>query len=93
MSNTLFVVILSLLAIIFVSRNKIAGALKYYLGVVIKPSTIMTVVTVVLTVVLVISMVFSDTKEHYSKISDNYESLQPAGDKKPHRYFDINTYW
>ena len=96
MNETIFVISLVVLTAILLSRHKFVAFLdeKFYIRL---PSEIIVyILTFLFAVVIMAGMLLDDTKAKYSNISDNYDKMRPkapsAADKRPHRYFDINTY-
>ena len=93
MKELLFFGTCALLIYLLFKRDKVRHSLLHYFGLEIQNSTIITFVALMFVVVFVLGMLFDDTKDKYSNISDNYDNMIPKEDKRPHRYFDINTYW
>ncbi|MDD2697623.1 MAG: hypothetical protein PHF17_02345 [Arcobacteraceae bacterium] len=46
-------------------------------------------------VLMVVGVLYtSSTQTDFSNVNQGFEKLRTGGDKdRPHRYFDINTYW
>ncbi len=46
-------------------------------------------------VLMVVGVLFtSETQKTFANVNEGFEKLRTGGDKdRPHRYFDINTYW
>jgi len=92
MKELLFFAFLAIIIIIFFKRVKVLDFLLYNFNISISNNTLLVILTFFLTLLLVAGMLFDNTKEKYGNISENYDNLKPKEDKRPHRYFDVNTY-
>ena len=96
MNEVIFFTSIVALAIILLFKDKIVEYLdeKFYIRI---PSKLIGYfATIMLVVVVTAGMLLDNTKEKFSGISDSYNNARHKGshssEKKPHRYFDINTY-
>jgi len=64
--------------------------MSYYL--LLSSEIIVYIVTALIVTLILAGMLLDNTKEKYSQISENYDNLKTKDDKRPHRYFDVNTY-
>lgn len=92
MNEVLFGLSIAFIAIVFISRHKIVDYFSYNLNIRIESEVIVYFLTILLICVVLAGMLLDNTKEKYSQISQDYENLKPKEDKRPHRYFDVNTY-
>ena len=96
MNEVIFVISLVVLTTILVSRHKIVEYLDEQFYIQLESEIIVYILTILFAVVIAAGMLLDDTKAKYSKISENYDKMRPKApsesDKRPHRYFDINTY-
>ncbi|MEA2017207.1 MAG: hypothetical protein U9N59_02055 [Campylobacterota bacterium] len=96
MNELMFVVSLAVLITIFFSRHKIVEYLDEQFYIQLDSEIIVYILTVLFIAVIAAGMLLDDTKAKYSNISENYDKMRPKGpseaDKRPHRYFDVNTY-
>jgi hypothetical protein len=78
---------------VFIVREKLAEVLndKLNLSFKIKTQWISYILLFWLTVVVVMGMLY-DTKQSFDSVSvsESMQNLEPAANKKPHRFFDIN---
>jgi uncharacterized membrane protein len=96
MNNILFFILLFLI-ILGYSYN---STIVYYLSQIevfknITKANINQILTVILVIVVLIAGLDpSGTKNKYSNISQNFDSIRtPAAQKRPNPMFDIDTYW
>jgi len=92
MTEILFFLSFAFIVIIFISRHKIVDYCSDSLNIRIESEVIVYILTVLLIILIFVGMFHEDPKEKYSKISENYDQMRTVPEKKPHRYFDINTY-
>lgn len=93
MNELIFGISFLILAGLFIQRHKIVNFLSYNLNVTIEIKTFTYILSFFLIILVIAGILFTETKEKYSGISESYENLRPnQHDKRPHRYFDINTY-
>jgi len=93
MNELLFFLINGILIYMLLKRDSIRHSLQHNLGISVSNDIIIYFVSFMFVVVFVLGMLFDNTKEKFSNISENYDNMIPKEDKRPHRYFDINTYW
>jgi uncharacterized membrane protein len=92
MNELLFAIAFALIILVFVKRRKIADYFSYQLNIRIETEVIVYILTVFVLMLVFAGMLLDNTKEKYSDISENYDKMKGQPDKKPHRYFDVNTY-
>jgi len=93
MNELIFAISFAILIIVFLKRHKIANYLDYNFNIRIGSETLVYILTFFFVVLIMAGMLLDNTKEKYSKISENYDNLKPKKDNgRPHRYFDVNTY-
>jgi len=93
MNELIFGICFVILATLFIQRQKIVNFLSYNLNIMIESKTLIYILSFFFVILIIIGMLFADTKEKYNVISENYDNLRPnQKDKRPHRYFDVNTY-
>lgn len=92
MHELLFAISFAILVLVFIKRQKIVNYFSTNLDIRIGSEVIVYILTVFFIILILAGMLLDNTKEKYSEISDNYKNLNPVDDKKPHRYFDVNTY-
>ena len=93
MNGYLFFSLFIVLAGLFLKREKIVDFLDYNLNIKIKSKFLVYIIVICFAMLLTSGMLFNNTKEKYSKISQSYDKMKPQKDDgRPHRYFDVNTY-
>jgi len=92
MNELIFAVCFTILVIIFLKRKNIVNYLDYNFNIRIESEIIVYILTFCFVVLIIAGMLLDNTKEKYSQISESYDNLKPKVDKRPHRYFDVNTY-
>jgi len=93
MNELIFAISFIVLIIIFLKRHKIVNYLNYNFSIRMESETIVYILTFLFVVLIMAGMLLDNTKEKFSDISKDYENLNPnKSDKRPHRYFDVNTY-
>jgi len=92
MNELIFAVSFAILVFIFLKRQSFVNYLNYNFNIRIGSEIIVYILTFFFIVLVIAGMLLDNTKEKYSKISESYDNLKPKVDKRPHRYFDVNTY-
>jgi len=92
MDELLFAISFAFLVLVFFKRQKIVNYCSTNLDIRIGSEVIVYILTFLFIILILVGMLLDNTKEKYSEISENYHNLNPIDDKKPHRYFDVNTY-
>jgi len=92
MTKSTFFILLVLLAVIFAFRDKILGYNKQTTSVF--KSTVNYIFAFIFVVLIVLGFLLTpNTKTTFSNTSDAYNDMRESpANKRPHRYFDINTY-
>ena len=90
MNTIVFFICLALVLTTFFMRKKIVEYLFEEFDIYIGSEVIVYITSLLLIALILIGMLFDNTKEKYSDISENYDKLRPKADNKPHRYFDID---
>ena len=93
MNAVIFAISLFIIAVVFLSRHNIVLYFRYNYGKKIESEWIVYVCFALFVVVIMSAMLLDNTKEKYAQISESYQKMRPDNTKRPHRYFDINTYW
>ena len=89
MTKIQFFIILIILITVLVNVNKIlVGKYKF------KENILNYISLTIVLVYLVIGafMTFSETKQEFKELSNTFEG-QNTANKRPHRWWDIDTYW
>jgi len=92
MNEILFILAFAFIVVIFVSRHKIVDYLSDNLNIRVESEVIVYILTILIIILVFTGMLFDNTKEKYKDISENYDKMKTIPEKKPHRYFDVNTY-
>ena len=93
MNELIFGVSFIILVVLFLRRHKIVNYLSYNFNIRIESEILVYILTFFFIVLIIAGMLLDNTKEKYSHISQNYDNMKPKqDDKRPHRYFDVNTY-
>lgn len=93
MNELIFGVSFAILVTVFLKRHKIVNYLDYNFNIRIRSEVLVYILTFFFIALIMAGMLLDNTKEKYSHISQSYDSFKPKkDDKKPHRYFDVNTY-
>jgi hypothetical protein len=93
MNAVTFAISLFIIVVVFLSRHNIVLYFRYNYGKKIESEWIVYICFALFVMVILAGMLLDDPKEKYANISENYKNLRPDNAKRPHRYFDINTYW
>jgi len=92
MFELIFAICFTFLVVIYFKRNKIVNFISSNFNIRIKSEILMYILTFFLIILMIGGVLLDNTKEKFSKISQDYDNLKANEDKRPHRYFDINTY-
>jgi len=92
MFELIFAIFFTFLIIIYIQRNKIVNYISSNFNIRIKSEVLMYILTFFFIILMIGGVLLDNTKEKFSKISQDYDNLKVSEDKRPHRYFDINTY-
>jgi len=93
MNELIFAVCFVILVVAFLKRESIVNYLNYNLNLTIQTEIVVYILTFFFIIMIIAGMLLDGTKEKYSNISDSYDKMRPKqDDKRPHRYFDVNTY-
>ena len=93
MNELIFGISFIILLAVFIKRHDIVNFLSYNLNITIESKTLTYILSFFFVILIIVGMLFADTKEKYSGISENYDNLRPnPKNQRPHRYFDVNTY-
>ncbi|HIP13635.1 MAG TPA: hypothetical protein EYG73_13085 [Arcobacter sp.] len=92
MTKSTFFLLLVLLAVVFAFRDKILGYDKQTSS--MFKSVINYIFAFALVVLIVLGfLIVPNTKTTFSNTSDAYNDMRESpANKRPHKYFDINTY-
>ncbi len=96
MEKTTFLVILVLFVIAFAMKRSVLNMLQKNGKLLWLTQEMATYIFFGLFIVLMIVGVLftSQTQSDFANVNDGFEKIRDGGDKnRPHRYFDINTYW
>jgi len=93
MNELIFGISFIILLTLFIKRHNIVNFLSYNLNITIESKTLTYILSFFFVILIIMGMLFTDTKEKYSGISQSYEKMMPSQkNQRPHRYFDVNTY-
>jgi hypothetical protein len=88
-SNEEFMIAFVIIILLYSLRFRITTFLDDKFYIIIKPQWISYVMGVILFVTAIFGIFFN---EGPGEVSRGFGSMEPASNKKPHKYFDINTY-
>lgn len=93
MNELIFAVSFAILVTVFIKRQKIVNYLDYNFSIRIQSEVLVYILAFFFIIMIMAGMLLDDTKAKYSHISESYDKFKPTkDDKRPHRYFDVNTY-
>ena len=93
MNELIFAISFAILVTAFIKRRKIVYYIDYNFNIRIESEILMYILSFFFLVMIIAGMLLDDTKLKYNHISESYDKLKPKkDDKRPHRYFDVNTY-
>lgn len=93
MNELIFAISFAILVTAFIKRHKIVSYLDYNFNIRIESEILVYILSFFFLVMIIAGMLLDDTKSKYSHISESYDKMKPKqDDKRPHRYFDVNTY-
>jgi len=92
MNELLFAISFIVIVFIFLKRHSIVEYLNYNIGTNLSSEIIVYILTVLFIILILAGMLLDNTKSKFNQISQDYENLKPQDSKRPHRYFDVNTY-
>ncbi|MGB3750523.1 MAG: hypothetical protein WA945_03070 [Arcobacteraceae bacterium] len=92
MNELIFAISFAFLLLVFLKRQKIVNFLSSNFDIRIGSEVLVYVLTFFFIILIMAGMLLDNTKEKYSQISENYDNLKTKEEKRPHRYFDVNTY-
>ena len=96
MEKTTFLIILVIFFLVFAMKRSVLNMLQAKGKLLWLTQEMATYIFFGLFILLmVIGVLFtSQTEKEFANVNDGFEKLHTGGDKnRPHRYFDINTYW
>jgi hypothetical protein len=96
MEKTTFLIILVIYLLLFAMKRTMLNILQANGKLLWMTQEIATYIFFFIFIVLMVVGVLytSSTQTDFSNVNQGFEKLRTGGDKdRPHRYFDINTYW
>jgi len=95
MNDIVFFILLALFIFMLIQKEKVSLFLFDTIGVNFQPKTILSISIALIVVLMTYGILFDDTKDKYSNISDSYNQMRPnvpsqEEKNKPHRFFDID---
>jgi len=88
LSNDIFLLLSLIILAIFILRNKIVDLIFDIFTIEIETKIISYISAAAMTILMVVGIFFNQGP---GTLSTSFNNLEPSTNKKPHRYFDIQT--
>lgn len=92
MNELLFAVSFAILLLVFIKRHNIVEYCNFNFATNLTSEIIVYILTFLFIALIMAGMLLDNTKQKFSHISESYNNMKPQDEKRPHRYFDVNTY-
>lgn len=94
-NDVVFFILLLIFILILIQRDSLSSFLFEKLDIYISPKALLYIATILLVILMTLGILFDNTKEKFSNISDSYNQMRPNATtsetkNKPHKWFDID---